>query len=93
MFLFIFIILFSEIAKPPETRKPNSRRDSKKSWNIDNGHDKETDGMKDELSSQDEDDNEDQIDFQSSTSGTCIQQCQNYIFYLSLLIILLKIRT
>ncbi|XP_044018238.1 lachesin-like isoform X2 [Aphidius gifuensis] len=84
-----------KIAKPPETRKPNSRRDSKKSWNIDNGHDKETDGMKDELSSKDEDDNEDQIDFQSSTSGTYIQQCQNYnyIFYLSSLIILLKITT
>lgn len=86
-----FFFSFLEIAKPPETRKPNSRRDSKKSWNIDNGHDKKTDDMTDELSFKDEDEDEDKIDFQSSISGTNYQRCQN--FYVILLIIFLRLTT
>ncbi|XP_015113468.1 protein amalgam [Diachasma alloeum] len=63
-----------KIPKPPTTRKPNIRRDSKKAWKMDQERNKKTGGIQDELSLKDEDDEEDSIDFQSSTSGSSFHQ-------------------
>ncbi|XP_043279848.1 neurotrimin-like [Venturia canescens] len=63
-----------KLAKPPTTRKPNSRRDSKKSWMHENGNDKKTAGMIDDSMLNEDGDVEDSIDFQSATSSSCFHR-------------------
>ncbi|XP_026670304.1 lachesin-like isoform X2 [Ceratina calcarata] len=57
------------IDRSPTTRKPNSRRDSKKSWKIDYSHERNSAGMKDEPMLKAIDD-EEQSDFQSATASS-----------------------
>ncbi|XP_011302040.1 protein amalgam [Fopius arisanus] len=80
-----------KIPKPPSTRKPNSRRDSKKYWKIDQKRTQETGEIKDELSLKDEDD-EDSMDFQSSTSdGSSHQSSPSHIPALLILTLALRL--
>ncbi|KAK0078897.1 hypothetical protein PV325_001989 [Microctonus aethiopoides] len=59
-----------KIPKPPTTRKPNSRRDSKK-WKNDRNNEKNIAGMKDELITRgDNDDDEDNEDDESDENFT-----------------------
>jgi len=61
---------FSGIDKPPTTRKPGSRRESKKTWKIDHNHEKKAVGMKDEPMLKGDDIGDEQIDFQSATASS-----------------------
>ncbi|XP_076238189.1 neurotrimin [Calliopsis andreniformis] len=58
------------IDRPPTTRKPSTRRDSKKSWKIDHSHERKTAGMKDEPMLKGVDNDDEQIDFQSATASS-----------------------
>lgn len=64
------IVLFAEIAKPVTTRRPNSRRDSKKSWKVDYGHEKHSAGIKDLAALTEEDMSEETNDFPSATASS-----------------------
>lgn len=61
---------FSGIDRPPTTRKPGSRRESKKTWKIDHSHEKKAAGMKDEPMLKGDDNSDEQIDFQSATASS-----------------------
>ncbi|XP_018347491.1 PREDICTED: neurotrimin-like [Trachymyrmex septentrionalis] len=58
------------IDKPPTTRRPGSRRESKKAWKIDHNHEKKAVGMKDEPMLKGDDIGDEQIDFQSATASS-----------------------
>ncbi|KAK2583265.1 hypothetical protein KPH14_009275 [Odynerus spinipes] len=59
------------IDKPPTTRRPGTRRDSKKSWKLDHSHEKKAAGMRDEpMSKGSSDSGEEQIEFQSATASS-----------------------
>ncbi|XP_076682597.1 neurotrimin [Andrena cerasifolii] len=58
------------IDRPPTTRRPSTRRDSKKAWKIDHSHERKTAGMKDEPMLKGVDDDDEQIDFQSATASS-----------------------
>ncbi|XP_076395702.1 neurotrimin isoform X2 [Megachile rotundata] len=63
-----------KIDRPPTTRRPNARRDSKKSWKMDHNHEKKTAGMKDESMLKGVDNDDEQIDFQSATASTFLHR-------------------
>lgn len=63
------IATFSGIDKPPTTRRPGTRRESKKTWKLDHSHEKKAVGIKDE-SMLKGDDGDEQIDFQSATASS-----------------------
>ncbi|CAK9821363.1 hypothetical protein ANTRET_LOCUS105 [Anthophora retusa] len=65
---------FPGIDRPPTTRRPNTRRDSKKSWKIDRSHEKNTAGMKDEPIVKGVENDEEQIDFQSATASNLLHR-------------------
>lgn len=56
--------------KPPTTRRPGLRRESKKTWKIDHSHEKKAVGMKDEPMLKGDDVGDEQIDFQSATASS-----------------------
>ncbi|XP_034192563.1 neurotrimin isoform X2 [Osmia lignaria lignaria] len=62
------------IDRPPTTRRPNTRRDSKKSWKMDHSYEKKTAGMKDESMLKGLDNDDEQIDFQSATASTFLHR-------------------
>jgi len=62
--------MLSGIDKPPTTRKPGMRRESKKPWKVDHNHEKKAAGMKDEPMLKGDDIGDEQIDFQSATASS-----------------------
>ncbi|XP_031839768.1 protein amalgam isoform X3 [Nomia melanderi] len=56
--------------RPATTRRPSTRRDSKKAWKIDHSHERKTAGMKDEPMLKNLDGDDEQIDFQSATASS-----------------------
>ncbi|XP_051175236.1 lachesin-like [Leptopilina boulardi] len=58
-----------KIAKPA-TRRPNSRRDSKKPWKMDYGHEKHSAGIKDLAALTEEDMSDETNDFPSATASS-----------------------
>lgn len=51
-------------------RRPNTRRDSKKSWKMDHSHERNTTGMKDEPMLKGVENDDEQVDFQSATASS-----------------------
>ncbi|XP_043679417.1 opioid-binding protein/cell adhesion molecule homolog isoform X2 [Vespula pensylvanica] len=63
------------IDRPPTTRRPGTRRDSKKSWKVDHSNEKKAAGMRDEpISKGNYDSGEEQTDFQSATASSSFQR-------------------
>ncbi|XP_076172115.1 neurotrimin [Ptiloglossa arizonensis] len=58
------------IDKPPTTRRPSTRWDSKKAWKIDHTHERKSAGMKDESMLKSIEGDDEQIDFQSATASS-----------------------
>ena len=87
---FYITIASSEITKPATTRKPNSRRDSKKSWKVDYGHEKHSAGMKDLSALKEEDMSEETIDFSSAGASSI---CLNFAMSTVATIMLLSLST
>ncbi|KAG7211711.1 hypothetical protein KM043_010959 [Ampulex compressa] len=65
------------IDRPPTTRRPGTRRDSKKTWKIDHSHEKKTTGMKDEPMLKGGENGDEQLDFQSATASSTFHR---YVF-------------
>ncbi|XP_014467249.1 PREDICTED: neurotrimin-like isoform X2 [Dinoponera quadriceps] len=62
------------IDRPPTTRKPGARRESKKTWKMDHSHEKKAAGMKDEPMLKGDDNGDEQIDFQSATASSVLHR-------------------
>ncbi|XP_068976863.1 lachesin-like isoform X3 [Bombus flavifrons] len=58
------------IDRSPTMRRPNTRRDSKKSWKMDHSHERNTTGMKDEPMPKGVENDDEQVDFQSATASS-----------------------
>ncbi|XP_070156144.1 neurotrimin isoform X2 [Polyergus mexicanus] len=58
----------------PTTRKPGTRRESKKTWKTDYSHEKKVAGMKDEPMLKGDDIGDEQIDFQSATASSAFHR-------------------
>ncbi|XP_020278630.1 protein amalgam-like [Pseudomyrmex gracilis] len=56
--------------KPQTTHKPGGRRESKKMWKVDYNHEKKAAGMKEESMLKGDDNEDDQIDFQSARASS-----------------------
>ncbi|XP_043791730.1 lachesin-like [Apis laboriosa] len=58
------------IDRSPTMRRPSTRRDSKKSWKVDHNHERNTTGMKDEPMTKMIENEDEQIDFHSSSASS-----------------------